>query len=113
MWKGSSSLGVFATRITARDANLGTRCEYRARGANSGHVGRISDISDVPVTAKFDMRIFFISACKAHLGTSAHLGVLDRQGVRDASDRRRGALPRTSLTLTQRSFTRNGPCEGD
>ena len=57
-WEGSSSLGVFATRISA------PRREFRARGANFGHVGRISDISDVLATAKFELCIFF----SAHLG---------------------------------------------
>ena len=51
-WEGSSSLGVFATRISA------PRREFRARGANFGHVGRISDISDVLATAKFELCIF-------------------------------------------------------
>ena len=56
MWEGSSSLGVFATRISA------PRREFRARGANFGHVGRISDISDVLATAKFELCIFFSHA---------------------------------------------------
>ena len=59
MWEGSSSLGVFATRISA------PRREFRARGANFGHVGRISDISDVLATAKFELCIFLMmrTAC--------------------------------------------------
>ena len=64
MWEGSSSLGVFATRISAR------RHESRACGANFGHVGRISDISDVLAFAKFEMSIFFGKGRRI----SGHLG---------------------------------------
>ena len=41
------------------------RREFRARGANFGHVGRISDISDVLATAKFELCIFLMmrTAC--------------------------------------------------
>ena len=90
-----------ATRISARDANL-------------GHAGRISGMWGESRTFPMFQRppnstcVYFLSRPAKRI--SAHLGVLDRQGVRDASGRgRRGALPRTSLLLTQRLFTRNVP----
>ena len=62
VWEGSSSLGVFATRIS------GTRRESRHAGRISGHVGRISDISDVLAFAKFDLCIFFKKYTHLELG---------------------------------------------
>ena len=62
------------------------------------------------------------SKCEAPLGTSrhssAHLGVTASHRparcarTQDAPDRQCGTLSRTSLRLTQHSFTRNGPREG-
>ena len=89
------------------DANLGMRGEFRARGANLGHFRCSSD-----------RQIRFVYIFSAHLGTSlgtqgASRHISESSAGSDASDRRPGALPRTSLTLTRHSFTRNGPCEGD
>ena len=46
-----------------RESRHATRIS--ARGANLGHVGRISDISDVLATAKFEMCIYFF--CESSL----------------------------------------------
>ena len=117
VWKGSSSLGVFATRNLGHATRIsGTRGEFRARGAN---LGRFRCSSDRQIRYVYMFRRIsahlgtqgatrHISARKAHL--SAHLGVLDRQGVRDASDRSAWGAPShvsdagTALVHAQRSL---------
>ena len=71
-------MGRFVITRCLCNANLGAETRISACGANFGHVGRISDISDVLATAKFDLCIFF-AACGARtlaLGSPAEAGAI-------------------------------------
>ena len=79
-------------------AHLGTQGASRHISARTAHLGTSRHTQGASR---------HISACKAHLGTSRSPRPAGSRGDH-AYDRRRGALPRTSLTLTRHSFTRKG-----
>ena len=98
VWKVSSSL---ATLFNACEAHLGKSRHI------SAHLDSISESRPVIEVRGIARHI------SAQLGASRSHGQSSTGKVcEDAPDRQCGTLSRTSLRLTQHSFTRNGPRKG-
>ena len=108
VWKVSSSL---ATLFNACEAHLGTSRHI------SAHLGSISESRSVIELRGTARHISAqLGASRSHGQSSTGKVCEDAPATgkvcEDAPDRQCETLSRTSLRLTQHSFTRNGPREG-